>query len=162
VTRRLPHLALALIVLAAVLPSVALASKPKSHHKGHHSGNCGVSAVCVYVEQLQGAGGSQPIGPGSSHPNSKQDVVPLSSSAAKKVARLGGKDRRTLQIVGTSRAYGVPQQLPRIHVGDVSPPSTLLAALDLGAGPIALFATLLGAAAAYALGGVLRRRRRAG
>lgn len=158
--RRLPHLALALIVLAAVLPSVALASKPKSHHK-HHSGDCGVSAVCVYVEQLPGPDGSHPIGTGTDT-GGKNAVVPLSHSAAKKVAHLGGKDRRTLQTLGTYRAYGVPEIHPNIHVGQVNPPSTLLAALDLGPGPIALFATLLGAAAAYALGGVLRRRRRAG
>lgn len=148
--RRLPHLALALIALTAVVAPAALASSaanPKKHHKG--PSNC-VSAVCVYVEQYQAANGSRVVGTGTGR------AVGLSAYAAERLARLGGKDRRELQAIGT---LGV-QQPESGASSDVSSPSTLLAAFDLGAGPLALFATLLAGAAAFGVGSALRRRRR--
>jgi hypothetical protein len=146
VTRRLPHLALVLIALAVTLAPAALAGTPKKHHK--RPSNC-VSAVCVYHEQQEGPSGSNSIG-------STHGAVPLSARAARELAKLGGKDRRLLAYLATRQAV---QPVPGANVGHVSSPGTFLAALDLGAGPIALFATLLAGATAFGLGNVLRRRR---
>lgn len=145
------HLTLALSVVAGLLSSVALAggSKPKTHHKG--SSGC-VSATCVYHEgQTSLSGRSGQKGP----------PVALSSSAAARLAAQGGKDTRALEAIATSRFFGVRPPLPgeAASVGDVNAPGAFLAALDLGPGPIALFVTLLAGAAAFGLGGALRRRR---
>lgn len=149
--RRVSHLALALIVVVAVLAPTALASggKPKKHHKGS---GCGTSAACVYVEPPTSLGGS---GSGNGPP------VPLSAKAASELKKYGGADGRLLATMGTSRAFGVQPPRPGEagSVGRVSPPSAFLAALDLGPGPIALFVALLAGAAAFGLGGALRRRR---
>lgn len=137
------HLTVALLAVAALLPASALAATAK---KG--PSNC-VSAVCVYHEQQNGPSGSQSVG--SSH-----KPTPLSAKAARELARLGGKDRRLLEYLATRQ--GVEPVLGA-HVGHVDSPGTFLAALDLGAGPIALFAILLAGAAAAAGGRALRRRR---
>jgi hypothetical protein len=150
-TRRLTHLAAALLVLAVVLPPAAFASggaKPKKHHQG--PSNC-VSATCVYHDGGYGANGRS----GSGKP------VPLSPRAAAALARHGGKDTRSLLAMATSPGFGVPEPGSGGPFGNSSSPGTLLAALDLGAGPIALFATLLAGAAAFAVARTLRRRRAA-
>jgi hypothetical protein len=147
VIRRVLHLTLVLAAAAVFLapPALAGASKPKKHHKG--IGNC-VSAVCVYTD----AGGPDG-GKGK----------PLSTQAAAELKRLGGKDARDLLAIGASRGLGIARATPgeAAAVGKVTAPGALLAALDLGAGPIALFVTLLGGAGAFALGRALRRRRNA-
>lgn len=147
VIRRVSHLTLALAAAAVFLAPAALAgnSKPKKHHKG--VGNC-VSAVCVYHEV-----GGPSAGKGQ----------PLEAAALAKLQRLGGKDARDLLAIGQSRGLGLAHAFPgeAATVGSVSAPGALLAALDLGAGPIALFVTLLAGAAAFALGAALRRRRNA-
>ncbi|MGH3008121.1 MAG: hypothetical protein ACRDLM_01750 [Gaiellaceae bacterium] len=147
--RRLKHLAAALLVLAVVLPPAAFANsvaKPKKHHNG--PSDC-ASATCVYVEGNGGANGRGASGP----------PVALSAHAAAALARFGGKDKRTLLAIGTSPGFGVPEPGSGGPFGDSSSPGTLLAALDLGAGPIALFAVLLAGAAAFAVARTLRRRR---
>lgn len=142
--RRVSHLTLVLVALAAVVSSSALASggKPKKHHSG--SGG-GVSAVSVYTE-----GG----------PNGGKGPA-LSGRAAAQLQSRGGKDARALLALGSMRAFGHAPSLPGEagSVGHVSSPGAFLAALDLGAGPIALFVTLLAGATAFGLGRVLRRRR---
>ena len=145
-TRRLQNLAIVLVALAAILPASALAATPKKHH---HRPSNGVSAVCVYHEYGQGASGSQSIG--SSHA-----ADALSARAAALLAKYGGKDRQLLTYLATRQ--NVPE-IPGAHVGHVSTPGAILAALDLGAGPIALFVTLLAVAAALGLGRALRHRR---
>jgi hypothetical protein len=153
VTRRLSHLLIALALVAALLPAAALASsagKPKKHHGS--SGCAGsTSAECVYVDTLPGADGSHPVG-------TRGKTQPVPSRVSRRLARYGGKDRTLLtQLAGSA----LPHQFGHAHGGGiaVSSPGTLLAALDLGAGPIALFATLLAGAVAFAVGRVLRRRR---
>ncbi|HZS30776.1 MAG TPA: hypothetical protein VFA37_05925 [Gaiellaceae bacterium] len=152
VIRRVSHLTLVLAAAAVFLAPAALAggAKPKKHHKG--VGNC-VSAVCVYHEDPTSLSGGSSKGP----------PVPLSAAALAALQKLGGKDTRALLEMATSRAFGVAPPRPgqAAAVGGVGAPSTLLAALDLGPGPIALFVTLLAGAAAFALGGALRRRRNA-
>lgn len=120
------------------------ASKSKKHHRP--PANC-VSAVCVYTEQLTGANGS-----GGKN-------VPLSSAAANQLghAAIGVGERHVLKKVATSAAFGVIQRFPNASQAKVTPPGMLLAAFDLGSGPIALFGILLGCAAAVAAGRVLRR-----
>lgn len=151
-SRRIPHLVLTLVAAAALLAPAALASggKPKKHHK--HSSNC-VSAVCVYTDNWAKADGS--VG----GPNG--GAFALSADAAARLAHLHGKDARELQAIGT---YGFqrPLQGAAGATGNVRSPSTFLAALDLGPGPIALFVVLLAGATAFGLGSALRRRRRAG
>lgn len=146
-TRRLQNLAIVLVALAAILPAAALGGTPKKHHQA--PSGCVVSAVCVYHEYGQGASGSQSIG--SSHA-----ADALSARAAALLAKYGGKDRQLLTYLATRQ--NVPE-IPGAHVGHVSTPGAILAALDLGAGPIALFVTLLAVAAALGLGRALRHRR---
>lgn len=148
--RRVPHLVLVLLAVAALLAPSALAGagKPKKHHK--HAGSC-TSAVCVYTEPNQTASGG--YGGAGGPP------VPLEAALARKLAKLGGSDAQALANIATSRAFGVTQ-LPKTSGGiSVSAPGAFLAALDLGPGPIALFVTLLAGATAFGLGGALRRRR---
>ena len=144
------HLTFCLVAAAALLAPTALAGggKPKKHH--HGSGNC-VSAVCVYHEGPVGLGGTGGKGPD----------VPLSAAALAQLQKYGGKQTRVLETIATKRAYGVrpPLRGQAATVGNVSTPGAFLAALDLGPGPIALFVTLLAGAAAFGLGGALRRRR---
>lgn len=151
--RRVPHLALALLAVAALLSPPALASggKPKKHK---HSSDCGTSALCVYHEPNPTASGGYVTVGGK--------AVPLSAALAAELAKLGGKDARVLQAIATSRTFGAAGR-PNTGAtnGPVNSPGALLAALDLGPGPIALFATLLAGATAFALGRALRRRRAA-
>lgn len=154
--RRL-HLVIALIVLAALLPPAALAAmgKPKHHHNGTDCNSGGVpSAVCVYVEGAHGPGGSRPIGTGTGKGQ------PLSKYAMSQLTRYGGKDRRVLETLATSPAF-LATHFGHSPGGGAGSSSSggLLAALDLGTGPLALFATLLAGAVALAGGRVLRRRR---
>ena len=145
--RRVSHLTLALVAVAAILSPTALAGggKPKKHHNGYTT--CGnVSAVCVYHDSGGGLGGSR---------------NKLSSQDTSKLQQFGGKDARSLAKLGASRAFGAgPADYGAAgSVGDVNSPSAFLAALDLGPGPIALFVTLLAGAGAFGLGRALRRRR---
>lgn len=149
--RRVPHLTLALLAVAALLAPAALAGggKPKKHPK--HAGSC-ASAVCVYREPGSSASGSYENGGGP--------PVPLEAALARKLAKLGGSDEQALANIATSRAFGATGP-PTGGSRDVSvsAPGAFLAALDLGPGPIALFVTLLAGATAFGLGGALRRRR---
>lgn len=151
--RRVSHLAIALLAGAALLAPTALAGggKPKKHHESSGCANGSTSAVCVYTDGNPSLGGSGQSGP----------PVPLSSSAANRLKRFGGKDTRVLATIATSPRLGVvpPRTDEAPSVGRVTQPGAFLAALDLGPGPIALFVTLLAGAAAFGLGGALRRRR---
>jgi hypothetical protein len=141
VTRRPLHLVIALIAVAAMLPSVALGAT-KKHHKVPQ--NC-VSAECVYVEL-----GDNPFG-------TNFGFYPLPPWIEKRLAEHGGKDRQLLETLATRQML---EPVRGAYGGNGGSPGAFLAALDLGAGPIALFAILVGGAAAFAVGRELRRRRR--
>jgi hypothetical protein len=163
---RLLMAAILLVVAAALTaPATALAKgKPKKHP----------SAVDVYVEQVQTAGGHKSApsghtagtggGTGSSTPSSTGSTSPpapsasLSHHAKQKLHSQGGKDTGLLTEVASQA--GNERRLAA--VGSVSQPGTLNAAFDLGAGPTLLFALVLGTGLFVALGGGLRgyRRRR--
>jgi hypothetical protein len=145
VTRRPLHLTVILIAAAAMLPAAALAARPKHHHK--FPTNC-QSAVCVYYEN-----GFSPNG------NAGSKALQLSAQALAALNRYGGKDKRTLLAIATSPTFGVAPA-PGGPFGDSNSPG-MLDALDLGAGPLALFGVLFAGAAAYAGGRWLRRRRAA-
>jgi hypothetical protein len=129
-----------------MLPSVALAATPKKHHKG--PSNC-VSAQCVYIESGLGASGAQPLG-------TLFGPYPLPARIEALLAKYGGKDRRLLEALATQQ---FPRPVPGAQVGNVSSPGAFFAALDLGAGPTALFAVLLAGAAAFGAARALRGRR---
>jgi hypothetical protein len=147
-----------LFALAAlVAPATALAKKKKP------------SAVDVYVEQVQTAGGHQsaPTSPpktsttgstGGSTSVSTTSSPPLSHKAKKQLHRQGGKDTGLLTEVASQA--GNARKLAA--VGSVSQPGTLDAAFDLGAGPTLLFAFVLATGLFVVVGGGLRgwRRRR--
>jgi hypothetical protein len=135
--RRLPHLAVAVAVLAALSAPAALASRGPSG-----SGCTSASAACVYTEGGFGTGGSKP--------------GKLSSRLARSIGKYGGKDRRLLQVIASPGIFGHPEPS---GAGPVNGSSVLGAILDLGAGPLALLAALLGGAAALGVNGALRRRR---
>lgn len=148
-TRRPVHLTIALIAVAAILPATALAGTAKKHPKG--PSNC-VSALCVYHEFGQNPSGSTSVG-------STHGAQALSGKALRELAKYGGKDRALLEYLATRQGV---EPVIGAHVGHVSSPGTFLAALDLGAGPLALFAVLLAGAVAVAGGRALRRRRGSG
>ncbi len=154
--RRL-RLVIALLVLAALLPPAALATKatPKGHHHGTNCNAGSASAVCVYIEGARGPGGSRPLGTGAGKGQ------PLSKYAMSQLERYGGKDQRVLETVAISPAY-LPTHFGHAAAGGgSSSPGGLLSALDLGTGPLALFATLLAGAVAIAGSRALRRHRAA-
>lgn len=148
-----------LLVAAAALtaPATALA---KGKHKKQPS------AVDVYVEQVQTAGGHQsaPTSGGSAPStggstgttSSPSSSVPLSHHAKRQLHSQGGKDTGLLTEVASQA--GNARRLAA--VGSVSQPDTLNAAFDLGAGPTLLFALLLATGIFVAVGGGLRGYRR--
>lgn len=126
--------------IALALPVIALAN----------GGNkCNASACKVYIEPNPSAGKQQPTQ--SSSTSTGQQPKNLA-----RVLALAGKDRgplsRLLHDSGISPLRG--------GSGNVVGPGLLGAALDLGAGPLALLAILLASALAIGAHGVMRRRQR--
>lgn len=152
--RRHPYLLAAVAVSACALavPGAALAAGSGKGH-GHHSGNksgC-VSAICVYVEQIQTPGGSHPAaGPGGTGPTSGGPTAKpahLSSHVKNALAHYRGGDRDALEALAREPAFGFFHG-PKAPAGSelVSSPGVLGAALDIGLGPTLLFVLLLAAA----------------
>lgn len=140
---RFRHLLAATAVLACALafPAIAAAHKPPP------------SALDVYVEKIQTAGGSKPLQTSNGKFLSGASV-PLSQRAARKLQSRGGTDRSTLLRIATSRGLGV--ETLGGSAARVKSPGTLGAAFDLSA-PTALLAVLAGAA--LLVGGAIVRRR---
>lgn len=146
--RQLGLAAAAVFCIALALPALAVASG---------GGKCNASACKVYVEPGSQGAGKQPTptrppqtGPGGSSSTTHQP---------KKLARVlseAGRDRGPLTA---ALGEAGPDSLQG-GSGNVAGPSLLGAALDLGAGPLALLAILLASALALGAHGVMRNRRR--
>lgn len=141
----------AVVVVVLLAPAVSLA------------GGCsGVSAVCIYNPQASsGPGGSRPVGgPGGQTPKS----VAISKTIASKISRshTSKSQQKALQGLVQSPSYSGGRHLAAIPPGSVVAPSTLGAAFDIGAGPIALIAIVGGTAVLLLAGTGWRgwRRRR--
>lgn len=142
------------VALAAlVTPATALAKQP--------------SAVQVYQEQVQSAGGHQTAPPtptsgaganGSTNGSTSGSTssTALSPRAKQALRSHGGKDTGFLsELAGQA---GNARKLAA--VGSVSQPGTLNAAFDLGVGPTLLFALVLATGLFVVVGGGLRGYRR--
>jgi hypothetical protein len=154
-TRLFSSATLLVAVAALVAPASALA---QGKHKKHHQ----PSAVDVYVEQVQTAGGHQSA-PGSGGTASNATTgggtsssSQLSSKAQQQLHSQGGKDTPLLTQVASQA--GNERKLAM--VGSTSQPGTFDAAFDLGAGPTVLFALVLATGLFVAVGGGLRGYRR--
>ena len=157
----MPNKLMRLLAAATTLVAVvALAAPASALAKGKHKKQ--PSAVDVYVEQVQTAGGHQtaPSKTGASTTGSATEStsssVPLSHKAKQQLHSQGGKDTGLLTEVASQA--GNERKLAA--VGSVSQPGTLDAAFDLGAGPTLLFAFVLATGLFVAVGGGLRGYRR--
>jgi len=143
VVRRIPHLLTAAIVVgcAAAVPSAALASASGKGHHAKGASGC-ISAVCVYKEHVQGAGGVHVVGTPTGSDQTKSS--PLPSKVARKLQAQGGRDKALLTQLATNPGYGYTRvENPKDADVAVVAPDTLGAAFDLGLGPTLLFAVLL-------------------
>jgi hypothetical protein len=134
--------------------------------------NSGTSAVNVYKECLQGAGGgtatrppktSTGKEPGTKSPSVSTAVSTPVSAPAAKALRRAGKDKSVL--TNLVKGYGLRRHLQGTSASDsAATPSAVGSAFDLGSGPTALLIVLVGTAALI-LGGsgvrVWRTRHRA-
>jgi hypothetical protein len=127
------------LLVALVAPSVASASC-----------NGRPSAANVYKECLAGGGGGgkkhtgggKTTGPSSSSPTTT--VVPISPET-KKALKQAGRQRRVLSAL--VRGYGVSRLAqPSSPTSEVSTPTAIGSAFDLGSGPTALLLVLAGTA----------------
>ena len=124
-------LAAALVAgVALIAPSAALAC------------NGGPSAVNVYKECLPSGGGSKPTSGGSS----KATTLPVSSQTARALAH-AGNDKGVLSNLVRNPGLGASRELQSHGAASAKAPSALGSAFDLGSGPTALLAVLLGTAA---------------
>lgn len=127
--RRLAHLALVLAVMALLLPAAALAcDRP--------------SAVCVYYD----GGSSTASGTPTTGGYGSGSLPPRISRL---IDRQGGKDKPLLRKLASIGLFGKP--LTTGGIPPVNGSSAFDAIFDLGAGPTALFALLLGGAAVFGL-----------
>jgi len=119
----------AALVAGAVLvaPSAALAC------------NGGPSAVNVYKECLPSGGGSKPTSCGTR----KGTTLPVSSKTARALAH-AGKDKNVLSNLVRNPDLGAVRELQSFGATSTKAPSALGSAFDLGSGPTALLAVLIG------------------
>lgn len=131
----------AAVAVGLVAPSAALACNNDS-------------ATCVYSPGGVSAGGGKSAGPGAK-------PRPVSKQVANFLAK-AGKDAPGLQALVQQPNLGTPPQraLQGFNPASVAPPSALSAIFDLGAGPVALIAVLIGSALALLLAGGWRGWRR--
>ncbi len=155
--RPLPQLsAVALIIVCAALvtpAALAGSGKPKQHKKAT---DCGVSAFCVYHEHVTTGTGQVAVGSSSSPTLKLPEKV--SKALHKKVAKHHVKQTEVLHQLLTNPGRGAVRVRLLQSSDQMTAPSALGAAFDLGAGPIALFAALLAGALLMAGGMTLRRR----
>jgi hypothetical protein len=141
--RQLLCAATAASCIALALPAIALANG---------GSKCNASACKVYIEPNAPSAGKQQSPTGSAT-SSSQTQQP---KKLRRVLLLAGKDRgplsRLMKDSGISPLQG--------GTGNVVGPSLLGAALDLGAGPLALLAILLASALALGAYGIRHRQRR--
>ena len=101
----------AVVLVAFLSASSAAAQRPPGD----------VSGVDQYVEQLPGAGGNQPTGPGGGNQptgTSGDSPVPLPRAVRTDVRRFAGDDAPLLEAIATSPALGAPrEQLSRSTAG---------------------------------------------
>jgi hypothetical protein len=100
----------------------------------------GDSAVCVYSQQGVGADGGKSV----STPGQKPTHV--SKHVVAKLQRHAGKDAPALHALVTNPGAGPGRDRRLTTIGKVSTPSTFGAVFDLGTGPVALIAILIGSA----------------
>jgi hypothetical protein len=144
------------LVCAAFLAPSALAGggKPKHHKK---ASDCGVSASCVYVEQIHTGGG--PIAAGTqAGPPLKLPKKVSTALHHRKLAKHHPKQAKVLSQLLTNPGEGATRARFLQSSDQMVSPSALGAAFDLGTGPILLFAALLAGALLGAGGLALRRR----
>jgi hypothetical protein len=153
-----PFTAATLVVAVVFLVAPASALAQDAHKRKHPP-----SAVDVYVEQVQTAGGHQAVpttggtsNTGGGSGESTSSSVPLPAKVKQQLAKQGGKDTALLsELAGQA---GNDRRLAA--VGSASQPGTLDAAFDLGAGPTLIFALVLGTGLFVLVGGGLRSYRR--
>jgi len=160
VKRRLPQLsAIALVVVCAALvtpAALAATGKPKPAKKAT---DCGVSAFCVYHEHVTTGTGSVAVG-SKTGPTLKLPKK-VSKALHKKVAKHHVKQAEVIKSLITNPGKGATRGRFLQTSDQMTAPSALGAAFDLGTGPIALFAALLAGALLMAGGMAVRRRARA-
>lgn len=100
-------------------------------------GGGGTSATAVYMECGNSAGGGSNI-----TPNQKQ--LKVSSHVADKIKQHGGKHQSDLTQLVRNPNFSGARHLAALQPGSVQTPSAFSALFDLGAGPLALIAVLLG------------------
>ena len=126
----------------ALVASPALASRPP--------------AINIYVEQVPTASGPKSLGSGATTPSQS---VPLSQTAAANLQRDGGKDRKVLETVATSREFGAQGSRVAAGASPARTPSPISAAFGIGSGPATLFVVLIvGALFGFAVGRLRGRR----
>jgi hypothetical protein len=128
----------AALTIVLVAPSAALACT-------------GISAACVYTQQNDGPGGSRAVTPG-------QASLPVSKHLRGLLGK-AGKNASEIQAVATSPGLN-PGHIEAIAPTSVSTPSAFSALFDLGPGPLALIAVLVGSAVLLAAGSGWRGWRR--
>jgi hypothetical protein len=127
---------------AAIVVGIALAAPGGAFACGG-----GPSAVHVYTECVQNAGGNNPT-TGGQQAGQGSTPVTVSPQTAHALSK-GGRDSRVLAAIVKNPGYGEPN----LKSGDAgSQPSALGSAFDLGSGPTALLLALA-ATALLLLGG---------
>lgn len=102
----------------------------------------GESATCVYSPQGVGAGGGKSV----NTPGQQQPPTQVSQHVVEKLQRHAGKDAPALHALVTNPGAGPGRDRHLTAIGKVSTPSTFGAVFDLGTGPVALIAILIGSA----------------
>lgn len=136
----------------AFTTSAALAANGKNPKPQQKSSGC-VSAVCVYHEQI-----STPVGQVSAG-SVQGPPVQIAKKVTKALHRHKGTKTKVLHSLATNPGLGAMRVLLTSSSDQTSTPNALGAAFDLGSGPTALLAVLLGGAVLMAAGTAVRRRR---
>jgi hypothetical protein len=101
--------------------------------------NGGASAVNVYKECVPGGGGSKPTS------SSGSTQLPISKQTSRAL-QSAGKDKGVLTNLVTNPGLGATRELASRGASSAEAPSALGSAFDLGSGPTALLAVLIGTA----------------
>lgn len=136
-TRVLSALAMAGVVIL-VAPAAALAC-----------GGGGTSAQQIYTECVPSASGGHSVGSHGSGGSPSSKPSQASSPVAKALlhSNVPQSEKNALQNLATNPGLSSARTLAAVPIGSIAAPSTLGAALDSGAGPIALIAVLAATAA---------------
>lgn len=127
------------LVLGGLVAGVMLSAPTAAFACGGSS----PSAVNVYVECLQGGGGSKPTnqsGPANTTPANTTPVTAVPSKTARVLAH-AGPDKALL-----SKLIGSPAPSNLQSTGSATAPSAIGSTFDLGSGPTALLIVLAGTA----------------